>query len=598
MASVSADQPPTDGQVVVAIDFGTSRTGYAWALYGNADEHVQVETLSGTYGPLDVKTPTNVLIDTSSGEPKVVSFGYKAEQKYADSGSDNPQWLFFRWFKMSLHKPFHADPTVEAIDKRGSLPLSVVFQKSLEYIKEQAVKRVTDSKVLLSGNPYDILWVLTVPAIWTDWAKALMRTAAFKAGMIEREFSSRLQLALEPECACVASQVDPKQKHLWKKGSSVLVADCGGGTLDITAHKVMSSNPLRLNELLPPEGGHLGSTVVDEHFLNFFKELVGEKRFEALHKQPGSILAITKEWEEKKKGYDFEEEDDWAMLRVGDALMSLGITQEFVDLVNAWNRAHPDLPAKKQGESNLGLSSKLMRSFFMPCIDAIVTRVRNAIDNHKLVARGLKYVVLAGGFANCRLLQDVIKEAFGGARFQILIGNQPDLLIVKGAAIFGTRPHDVIEVRKSRYTFGVGCAVLYDERIPAHAKRKGSKFTDDDGKVRIKIFDVHGKKGDDIGVGRHTPRHVYVPKTSNQETIDIQVLATQSQEVFLAEEEGVIVLGKGEIPVDKDLGFEDRMAVVEFSFGTTEILCYMYDGVSGKQLGRVGIDFNFFEDQN
>lgn len=594
MATVSSDRPPADGQVVVAIDFGTSRTGYAWALYGNADEHVQVETLAGTYGPMDVKTPTNVLIDTSEDEPRVVSFGYKAEQKYADSGEENPKWLFFRWFKMSLHKPFSSDPSVPAMDGRGSLPLSVVFQKSLEYIKDHAVHQLTDSKVLLSNNPHDILWILTVPAIWTDWAKALMRKAAFQAGLIEAEFSNRLQLALEPECACVASQVDPKQKHLWTKGSSVLVADCGGGTLDITAHIVDNSNPLKLRELLPPDGGHLGSTVVDELFLGgFFKELVGEKRYEELHKCPGAILTLTKEWEEKKKGYEFEDEDDWAMLRVGDVLISLGIARDFGNLVDTWNKKHPDLPAKKQGESNLGLSSQLMKHFFLPPIQAIVDKVSEAITIHKLAVRGLKYVILAGGFANCRLLQNVVKEKFSDEPFEVLVGNQPDLLIVKGAAIFGTRRHDVVEVRKSKYTFGVGCSVLFDENNSMHVAHEDAKYTDEDGKIRIKIFDIHGRIGDDIGVGRHTPRHVYLPKASDQETIDIEVLATQSDKVFLADEEGVIVLGKGEVPVDKNLEYSKRMAVVEFLFGTTEILCYMYDGVTGKQLGRVGIQFNF-----
>ncbi|GMH40995.1 hypothetical protein BSKO_08905 [Bryopsis sp. KO-2023] len=595
MATVSLNQAPTEGQVVVAIDFGTSRTGYAWALFGNADEHVQVETLAGTYGPLDVKTPTNVLIDTSEAEPRVVSFGYKAEQKYADSGSENPKWLFFRWFKMTLHEPFDSDPVVQAEDKRGSLALSVVFQKSLEYIKAQALKKVTDSRVLLSGNAHDVLWVLTVPAIWTDWAKALMRRAAYQAGLIATEFSSRLLLALEPECACIASQVDPNLKHLWEAGSSVLIADCGGGTVDITAHKVTSSNPLKLSELLPPDGGNLGSTQVDKIFFDFFEELIGEKRYEELQRKPGAMLALTKEWEEKKKNFEFDESDDWAMLRVGDALMSLGIAREFGGLVDAWNKKHPDTKAKKQGESNLGLSFDLMKSFFMGPVQAIVSKVADVIDKNKLAQRGLKYVVLAGGFANCRLLQDGMREQFGGQSFQVLVGNQPDLLIVKGAAIFGTRPHDVVEVRKSRYTFGVGCAILYDDRIPEHVDHESAKFQDDDGKVRIRIFDIHGRKGSDIGVGRRTPRHVYVPKVPNQETIEIQVLATQAESVFLADEEGVIVLGKGEVPIDNTLKFNDRMAVVEFSFGTTEIQCFLYDGVSGKQLGRVGIDFNFFD---
>ena len=101
-----------------------------------------------------------------------------------------------------------------------------------------------------------------MPAIWGDFAKGFMRRAAFKAGLVEQEASERLLLALEPEAACVASDMS----ELAKPGDDIMVLDTGGGTVDITMNRLKSISPLRLDEIAAPSGGAWGSTFVDGHF--------------------------------------------------------------------------------------------------------------------------------------------------------------------------------------------------------------------------------------------------------------------------------------------------------------------------------------------
>lgn len=86
----------------------------------------------------------------------------------------------------------------------------------------------------LNCSETDVLWVLTVPAIWDDSAKLLMRQAAVAAGL-EME-DGQLMLALEPEAAslwCLASGGVSLEKD-----DVYMVVDCGGGTVDITVHQV------------------------------------------------------------------------------------------------------------------------------------------------------------------------------------------------------------------------------------------------------------------------------------------------------------------------------------------------------------------------
>ncbi len=77
-------------------------------------------------------------------------------------------------------------------DIRGTLiatdgyecPSEIVFVAALKFIKTRALEIVADKYKMVERGIDEIQWVLTVPAIWTDKAKHLMKTWAVKAGLI------------------------------------------------------------------------------------------------------------------------------------------------------------------------------------------------------------------------------------------------------------------------------------------------------------------------------------------------------------------------------------------------------------------------------
>ena len=58
------------------------------------------------------------------------------------------------------------------------LPLIKVVSESLKYMKDKLLKKVKEQINIELSLEEDILFVLTVPAIWTDSAKSFMRDAA------------------------------------------------------------------------------------------------------------------------------------------------------------------------------------------------------------------------------------------------------------------------------------------------------------------------------------------------------------------------------------------------------------------------------------
>ena len=125
-----------------------------------------------------------------------------------------------------------------AVDGR-SLPLMEVIKYTLKYISEQALQKLQEQvgKVV----PAKIRWLLTVPALWSEEHKMFMRKAAVAANIIDSTNTQNLLLCLEPEGASIQCREDADKtvREQMVKNSIVMVLDCGGGTVDITVHKLL-----------------------------------------------------------------------------------------------------------------------------------------------------------------------------------------------------------------------------------------------------------------------------------------------------------------------------------------------------------------------
>ena len=77
---------------------------------------------------------------------------------------------------------------IQAVDGK-ELPATTVFSKALSYMKEIVLNEL-DIQIAYPNRA--ILWILTVPAIWSSAAKQVMRIAAEDVSV----FSSHMQLRM------------------------------------------------------------------------------------------------------------------------------------------------------------------------------------------------------------------------------------------------------------------------------------------------------------------------------------------------------------------------------------------------------------------
>ncbi|KAL3871050.1 hypothetical protein ACJMK2_039073 [Sinanodonta woodiana] len=195
-----------------------------------------------------------------------------------------------------------------------SLPALKVFSDAIRYLKNDLLDTVMKT---MNGiiTAEDILWVLTVPAIWDDQAKQFMRLSALRADIKDEN----LLLALEPEAASILCSLLPVQTMYgadstailatFQPGSRYMILDAGGGTIDITIHEV--SVPWAPEGAMQGTGGAWGGTSVDRAFEHFLIGLLGPDVFQCFKNDCADdylyifgIPMTLKEKFEEKKGID------------------------------------------------------------------------------------------------------------------------------------------------------------------------------------------------------------------------------------------------------------------------------------------------------
>lgn len=295
--------------IIVAIDFGTSRSTWAYRIKGQSDDNIFVRIPQGSLvaGKASLKTDTAILLG-DEGRGECIAFGREAQERVFE-GEDEGFALFCEFpVILCTLAGYHSvyAPTTTA---QGGQTVSLlhVMSAALRYFKDDILAYLSSIRAV-PAQASDITWVLTFPVIFSDFAKQFMRHAAHKAGITDNVNSPSLQFCPTQEAACLAVTVKDHPLTCEAEGRVIMVLDCGGCTVDITVHRVESISPLRLIEALPPDGGRWGSMVVDQAFKNWLKSFFGDTWFAAIEDTP-TLHALMADWERRKEAFGGQDSD-------------------------------------------------------------------------------------------------------------------------------------------------------------------------------------------------------------------------------------------------------------------------------------------------
>ncbi|XP_060580178.1 heat shock 70 kDa protein 12A-like [Ruditapes philippinarum] len=190
-------------------------------------------------------------------------------------------------------------------------PAIIVFSASIRFLAEDMF---TDLKRRFQDiRSGDIKWVITVPAIWTDQAKYLMRESALQAGLL----SESIIIALEPEAAsvccrqldvCTVDRDTGVTLSSLNVGSRYLVLDAGGGTIDLTVHEITS--PQCIKQVVASSGNIYGGNAVNDEFEKLLKTVLSDEKYKRFKRtETEDWMYLMGDFETKKKSYNPQKRD-------------------------------------------------------------------------------------------------------------------------------------------------------------------------------------------------------------------------------------------------------------------------------------------------
>ncbi|KAF9573750.1 hypothetical protein EC968_008152 [Mortierella alpina] len=527
--------PKEDYPIVMAIDFGTTFTGCAFAF--RKDPEIQEIITWPKQAYQYPKVPTISLYKLDS--PDFLDWGYPARAVMMTPNAK--KHLLLSKFKLQLDdQQEHIEPLPLGIKPLDAI--SDYLGKFHSHVVKEAMKNF--------GSTYDqshIQYCLTVPAMWSDRAKHVMRLAAVRAGMIKEEDPAhRLIIVSEPEAAAMYCQSKGDQFNL-QKHDRFLICDAGGGTVDLIVFEVVDVNPetgiRSLREVTRGHGASCGSAFLDANMEKLLRE-----KFQKYPLTPMGWGTIMDTFVNQTKPI-FPGTDPEMYLQVPNI---------------------PNLPDANDLDIGLedGMLKLMVSELHERVFDPVVKDVLDLIE-YQLQQTHCEAIFLVGGFGSSRYLFDRVTAKFATSGRQVRVPPRAELAVVRGAVTYGLHQGSIIS-RVARRWYGVDSAMDFVPGVDPEEKKTLSR----DGTVRCKDrFSVYITPGQSVALGECVTKKYMT--WCYPRPLDCPLYVSDSQEEpRYVDEPSVKKLGDFQIPMPDIPGMmpgAEVLVEVKMHFGETEV---------------------------
>ena len=394
-----------------------------------------------------------------------------------------------------------------------------------------------------------------------------------------------MTIVLEPEAAAVyckyvdvisADSNDEQDVSVaYERGTRYLLADMGGGTVDVTVHSVGHDEKIR--ELHHATGGAWGGTYVDYEFERLLERIFDKDLMEGYKsKFPCEWIVFMSKFESAKRtatlGQKLRVELPFQFFYY---VQSQGKTVE--GLINGFQNENI-----KFFRGSLVLAYSEAEKLFKKVFDDITCHLKQILED----VENIKYVILVGGFATFPILQQRLKEKLPSF-VRVITVRECSLAVVMGAVLYGHDP-TLIASRRVKYTYGVSFQAPFEEEFDPDEYR----VVDDKGVVRCKNrFFIFVEKNEEVETGDEVS-YSFHPHPPNATSVNVFVYSSEVARPRHITDAGVRKVAMTILPISNPEKGAEREVEVLMRFGETEIEVVSKDFSSGEEVQSI-VDLNF-----
>ena len=344
-----------------------------------------------------------------------------------------------------------------------------------------------------------------------------------------------------------------------------------GGTIDVTVHEILEDG--RVRELYKATGGAWGGNKVDEAFIKYFCDIFSEEVVESIKQlYPSEFVDMMHDFEQIKRRISLNDRDEIVRLTLPRCVDEVYLDIMNISVQNAFNDNKVD---KTRGASLDRFKLQIPRIVILEMIEEVAksisahtTFLLNQVEN-------LGFIVMVGGFSNSPIVIQEIKDQVPSF-LPVIVPENPELCVVKGAVMFGWTPH-MFKSRKSKRTYGTNIRRDFRENIdPARLM-----CYDDDNVKNCKMhFDEWVCMDQDVEIDQMVTKR-YTPASHNQKVMNIDIYESEESDISYCDEPGIRKLGNIKIPMTDTTGDKDRKVEVKVRFGHTEFFVTCKDVTTG-----------------
>ncbi|KAG0178844.1 Heat shock 70 kDa protein 12A [Apophysomyces sp. BC1021] len=422
-----------------------------------------------------------------------------------------------------------------------------VLSDYMERFHEHILGELQKTTIVRNYSVEDYRYILTVPAIWSDQAKAIMRSVFSRAGIIGSEDPpDRLTMISEPEAAALYCE---RKYNAWnlQHGDRFMIVDAGGGTVDLIIYEIEQQGDRRtLNELTKGHGGMCGSAHIDNNMRKLLNKTFGS----CIETMPSCTLEM--------------------------------IMETFVEKIkfNVDLSAHPQLAIiLRRRRSAIGSSSgsmsegkilltaeELKKEVYGPVFQQVVDLVETQLQEACVFINAM---FLVGGFGCSEYLYNTLRDKFSNTVGVVVMPPRGELAVVRGA-VYSLLCPGVITSKILRRTYGVRTRLPFEEGLDPEE----SAIVTKDGVKRCGTrFDLIARKGSRIRLDRKISRTFWVAYPKHTE-VDMYAYDGDYAVPRQITDPGVVKIADFPVkmPILHDLSYGDRVNLeIDFIFGLTEL---------------------------